>query len=139
MKTARYSLVIVCLMCIIGVHSTAADHIRPIRTFTMTVTNSLKTPMFNNSITLPIRWIRSRLIDYMETAGDIDQSKFKFTVTYFAKLGYFVNAFNDVYSVWNASEKNYWRISNQNGSLNVGVSTYEPQKGDRVVFELVSG
>ncbi|KAH3846812.1 uncharacterized protein LOC127873410 [Dreissena polymorpha] len=134
----RCGVIVTCLLSVLSLHSTSAGVFRFNRNFNMTVTNSRKTPMFNNSITHPIK-PGSPLIDYLEKACEIDQSKFKFTVTYFAKLGYFVNAFNDVYSVWNATEKNYWRISNQNGSLPVGVSTYIPKSGDRVVFELVSG
>lgn len=106
--------------------------------FKYTISNKLQQPYFEESMLLkisvgePIPFIR-----YMEESVIINPTKFKsFTGNFTSPYGYYIESINGVAGNW-AVNKTYWQISNSSGPLDVGVSTYIPASGDRILFKLV--
>ncbi|XP_076461594.1 cobalamin binding intrinsic factor-like isoform X2 [Babylonia areolata] len=107
------------------------------KTVTLVVRNILREPTFEDSVKL--RCTRSKTLFFMmQEAADVDPA-FKFSVTYFAHLGYFVNAMNGLASTYNL-DKTWWAILDGNNNLTpVGVSSYVPKHGETVTFNFTQG
>lgn len=79
------------------------------------------------------------MILYMEKAVLLKPGNFtRFSATYSSPYGYFIDSINGVAGNW-PEKKTYWQILNQSGPLKVGVSTYVPEKGDKILFNLTKG
>ncbi|KAK7109553.1 cobalamin binding intrinsic factor-like isoform X1 [Littorina saxatilis] len=106
---------------------------------TLRVRNLIREPTFEETVTL--NCTRYKTLFYMMQDAAEANSVFRFSATYdhAGHPGFFVNAFNGVYSNW-TEDRTWWQILD--GDLNltpVGISTYEPSAGETVTFNLTQG
>ncbi|ESO82162.1 hypothetical protein LOTGIDRAFT_237142 [Lottia gigantea] len=98
----------------------------------LTLQNQLQPEYFEYNVTLhdvP----KHQLIRHLELAAEKDKH-FKFSATYFAGLGYFIDSINGLFGKWNP-DKTYWEILNSHlEQTELGVGSYVPTHGELVTF-----
>ncbi|KAL8562783.1 hypothetical protein ACOMHN_022658 [Nucella lapillus] len=106
---------------------------------TLVVRNILRDTNFEESVTLSCTRAKT-LFTMMMEAAEVNTA-FKFSVSYnhAGHPGFFVNAFNNVYSQWQV-DQTWWQILDGNLNLTpVGASSYQPSDGETVTFNFTQG
>ncbi|XP_055867340.1 uncharacterized protein LOC106055251 [Biomphalaria glabrata] len=75
------------------------------------------------------------LLYFLERAANL-VTGFKFTSTYFAGLGYFIDSINGIEG--SIASKTFWHISSSGVALECGASSYIPEDGERILFNFTT-
>ncbi|XP_053374635.1 cobalamin binding intrinsic factor-like [Mercenaria mercenaria] len=106
--------------------------------FQYTINNQLQKPYFRSSINLRV-YPFVRMIRYMEEAVLINPEGFiNFRANFTSPYGYYVDTIHLLTEAYKVN-KTYWQISNSSGPLDVGVSSYKPVPGDKILFNFTQG
>ncbi|KAH9495960.1 hypothetical protein Btru_012222 [Bulinus truncatus] len=75
------------------------------------------------------------LLFFLEKAATL-VTGFKFTSTYYAGLGYFIDSINGIQS--SVQDKTFWHISSGGVALTCGASSYVPEDGEKLLFNFTT-
>ncbi|XP_052764830.1 uncharacterized protein LOC128206444 isoform X2 [Mya arenaria] len=103
--------------------------------FRYAVRNGVYAPTFNYEQDMDLVG-NNTLVYYMNKACDIYPDTFtNYVAKYFPGLGYSIESINGQTGDWQR-DKTYWQIRNDSGPLPLGVSSYVPSNGERILFNL---
>ncbi|XP_060602946.1 uncharacterized protein LOC132756014 [Ruditapes philippinarum] len=103
--------------------------------FSFTVTNQLREPFFNNSVSMEIEDENCPLIKYMEKAVAEHNGLMEKFTTYVSDFGYKIEAINDAKAT-PLADNSSWKITTQFGPTPNDISSFKPEDGMNVLVEL---